>query len=89
MAIDSPVYAPYRFRVRPSVRRTIGRLNISQNALARKLGLTSGFLSQLLTGKRLPSPDTRQRLQDALGLSFDDLFEEVIPLSQVEVPTGE
>ena len=48
---------------------------MSQNELARLCGLSSGYLSQLLSGARCPSPPVRRRLLQALGLSdFDDLF---------------
>ena len=50
-------------------------LNMSQNELARTVGITSGYLSQLMSGTRCPSAEMRQRLQDVLGFdSFDDLF---------------
>ena len=42
--------------------------------LADLTGLATGYLSQLLNGKRYPSAATRRRLQDALGVGFDDLF---------------
>ena len=51
------------------------RLNISQNELARAMGTTSGYLSQIISGKRCASPDMRRRLLSALGNPpFDDLF---------------
>lgn len=69
---------PLRFRLRPEIRLSIARLNVSQNELARKCGLTSGYLSQLLTGRRNPGPAVRKRLLEHLpGLAFDDIFEEV------------
>ena len=53
----------------------IDQLNMSQNELARTLGITSGYLSQLMTGTRCPSAEMRKHLQEALGInSFDDLF---------------
>lgn len=53
----------------------LNRLNIAQNELARMAGISSGYLSQLMTGTRCPSPDTRRRLMKALGLTnFEDLF---------------
>lgn len=53
----------------------IDQLNMSQNALARRLGITSGYLSQLMTGSRCPSAEMRKHLQEVLGItSFDDLF---------------
>lgn len=67
-----------QFRLRPEIQRVIARMNRSQNHVARECELTSGYLSQLLTGKRHPGPDVRARLLDHLApLGFDDLFEEV------------
>jgi transcriptional regulator with XRE-family HTH domain len=77
MDIEVSANPSYHFRLRPEVRRSLARLNISQNELARTIGLTSGFMSQLLTGRRLAGPVTRRRLMGALPLDFDQLFEEV------------
>ncbi|MCY4617265.1 MAG: helix-turn-helix transcriptional regulator [Chloroflexi bacterium] len=53
----------------------INRRNLSQNELARKCGISSGYLSQLITGTRSPSAEVRRRLQSELGAEhFDDLF---------------
>lgn len=66
-----------RFRLRPKLKREIARLNESQNAVARACGLSSGYMSQLLSGKRHPGPSTRARLLEHLHLEFDQVFEEV------------
>ena len=51
------------------------RLNMSQNELARRVGVTSGYLSQLMSGTRCPSAEVRVRLMETLGVTdFDDLF---------------
>ena len=53
----------------------LDQLNLSQNELARTVGITSGYLSQLMSGTRCPSAEMRKRLQDVLGFdTFDDLF---------------
>ena len=53
----------------------LNRLNMSQGELARRSGISSSYLSQLLTGQRCPSPKVRERLMAALGVRrFDDLF---------------
>ena len=53
----------------------LNRLNMTQNELARLAGISSGYLSQMMSGQRCPSPKTRQRLMDALGVTrFEDLF---------------
>ena len=69
---------PVRPRVilnRDAVWVLLDRLRISQNELARRCGLSPGYMSLLMAGKRSPSPPTRRRLMQALGVSeFDDLF---------------
>ncbi len=53
----------------------MNRLNMSQNELARLVGTSSSYLSQLMSGHRCPSADFRKKLMDALGVTdFDDLF---------------
>ncbi len=53
----------------------LNRLNMSQNELARLAGISSGYLSQLMSGTRCPSAELRRRLMKALGVTdFDDLF---------------
>ncbi len=53
----------------------LNRRHMTQNDLARVVGVTSGYLSRLMNGRRCPSPRMRRRLQEALGCSeFDDLF---------------
>ena len=66
----------YRVRLKPeAVWERLNRLNITQNELARRIGRSSGYLSQLINGERCPSPETRRRLMEALGVSdFDVLF---------------
>jgi len=53
----------------------IARQNITQNELASKLGISSGYMSQLVCGTRCPSPSLRRRMLELLNpLTFDDLF---------------
>ena len=53
----------------------LSRRNMTQNELARAVGITSGHISLLMNGRRSPSPRVRRRLQAALGVTdFDDLF---------------
>ena len=47
----------------------LNRGHMSKNELASRSGLATGYLSQLLNGKRNPSPATRRRLQEVLGRS--------------------
>ena len=66
------------FRVRLKaevVWELLNRLNLSQNQLAQRVGIASGYMSQLMSGERFASPGVRQRLMDALGVTdFNVLF---------------
>ena len=49
--------------------------NLSRNELAQRCGLTAGYVSQLFSWERSPSPSTRRSIQDTLGVDdFDALF---------------
>ena len=53
----------------------LNRLNMTQNELACLADISSGYLSQLMSGTRCPSPELRRRLMGVLGVTqFDDLF---------------
>ena len=57
-----------------AVWRLLDERDISQNELARLCGLSSGYMSQVIGGKRSPSAPVRARIQEVLGVVFDDLF---------------
>ncbi len=60
---------------RQALEIAITRRNISQNALAQKLGVSKSYLSQVITGKREPSASMRRRILEYLrDYTFDDLF---------------
>ncbi len=65
-----------RVRLRHHVlARRLARSRLSQNNWARRLGLSRGYLSDLVNGKRrYPSAAVRRRLLEALDLEFDELF---------------
>lgn len=70
----------HRFRIKRDLRLEAARFNISQNRLARTCGVSSGYMSQLLSGDRCVGPTVRARLMEVFkGFSFDQLFEEVGP----------
>lgn len=53
----------------------LNQLNMSQNELARRIGKSSGFVSDLFNGRRCASAETRQQIMDMLGVTrFEDLF---------------
>lgn len=59
------------------VREILLRRSISQNCLAAKLKISSGYCSQLLSGTRTPSPRLRARLMKELKEDFDTLFDPI------------
>jgi transcriptional regulator with XRE-family HTH domain len=70
----------HRFRIKRDLRLEAARVNVSQNKLARACGVSSGYMSQLLSGDRCVGPSVRARLMEVFkGFSFDQLFEEVEP----------
>jgi len=72
-----------RIRLRGTVvSRQLAREGLSQNAFACQVGISPGYMSQLLSGKRCPGPKLRPRIQSAPSLkqlSFDELFELLEP----------
>jgi transcriptional regulator with XRE-family HTH domain len=60
---------------REFVEMVLARRNLSQNGLARNLGVSSGYISQIMTGRRFISAKMRQRmLRYFRGYTFNDLF---------------
>ena len=58
-----------------SVWRLLDRLKISQNRLAHLCGVSSGYMSQLVCGRRSPSPRVQRQIQQVIGeADLDDLF---------------
>ena len=53
---------------RVKVWELLGQLGMSQKELARRSGISAGYLSQLMSGVRCPSPQVQRRLQEALGV---------------------
>ena len=69
---------PSRPRVklnRAAVSELLSLLNMTQTELAHLCGLSPGYFSLLMAGKRSPSPEARRRIQEGLGVDdFDRLF---------------
>lgn len=69
----------------------MARQNMSQNELARRIGISSGHLSQLVNGQRNASPSLRKCLLKILpGASFDEIFiiESEIPSISAQTYSG-
>ena len=79
--MSSQVSHNKRVRIKiTAVYAQLDRLHMSQSDLARKAALTTGYVSQVISGKRTPSPAVRRRIQDALRVNdFDELFELEVP----------
>ena len=60
---------------RAAVSELLSLLNTTQTELAQMCGLSPGYFSLLMAGKRSPSPGARRLIQQALGvIDFDRLF---------------
>lgn len=62
----------------PSLRLLLARKNMSQNCFARRVGVTSGYMAQLMSGLRNPSPKLREAMLMELKKDeahFDEFFE--------------
>lgn len=60
------------------LKEILARKNLSQNHFAIKLGVSSGYLSQLMSGIRNPSADLRKKILAELKMDdsrFDEIFE--------------
>ena len=58
------------------VRASMAGAKVSQNALARMIPVSSGYMSQLMDGSRSPSWHVPRRFLYILGgLKFEDLFQ--------------
>jgi len=63
---------------REALAEHIARRNLSQNRFANTAGISHAYVAQLLAGKRNPSGVVREKLMQATGMDFDDLFQ-IVP----------
>lgn len=59
----------------PALREHFEKRNLSQNNFASKVGISTGYLAQLLNHTRRPSGHVREKLMKATGMTFEELFE--------------
>jgi len=58
------------------IERLLARRNLSHNAFAERLGISGGYLSQLVRGERYPSAELRAKILRSLrDVTFDEIFE--------------
>ncbi|MEW6536422.1 MAG: helix-turn-helix transcriptional regulator [Candidatus Auribacterota bacterium] len=63
------------FLQKQKIQEILVRKNKSQNWLAKKLQISTGYMSQLTAGSRNPSPELREKLMGMFpDKDFDDLF---------------
>jgi len=63
---------------RGRIKKILARKNMSQNCFAMRLGVSSGYMSQLMSGIRNPSPELRGKILSELKMDesgFDEIFE--------------
>ncbi|CAN5339107.1 hypothetical protein BH09ACT1_BH09ACT1_13310 [soil metagenome] len=48
---------------------------IPMSEMARRVGLTRSFISQVESGKALPTVENLRLFADALGVTFDEIFD--------------
>ena len=60
---------------RTAIQVAMAKRNMSQNMLAIKVGISSGYISQLMSEARYASPKVRQTILETFSpLTFDDIF---------------
>ncbi len=58
------------------------QLGLSQELLSERCGISRGFLGEVETGRKFPSPKTLEKLADAVGLRPFELFYDGTTLSR-------
>ena len=58
------------------IKERLKKLGLSQNALAKKAGLSQSGLSTILSGKAKPREDSMEAIAKALGCTVADLYDE-------------
>ncbi len=57
------------------VERLLTKRNLSQNAFAKRLGISTGYMSQLMRGNRYPSAELRAKiLRSMKNINLDKIF---------------
>lgn len=59
-----------------SIGPALARKKMSQVELANRIGVSKGFVSEMISGKKRPSTDTLEAIALALGVGVSDLYED-------------
>jgi transcriptional regulator with XRE-family HTH domain len=70
------------------VRLMIAKTGQSLRGFASEIGISHTYLSQVLSGKRNPSPTTGNKIAKGLGLKVEDIFL-IISVANVNRKVGE
>lgn len=70
----SPKPAKIQELLAKSIKEARGRLNLTQEGLAERTGLTTSFIGEVEICRKFPRPKTLQKISDALGLKPYELF---------------
>lgn len=55
-------------------RLEIAKTGRSLRKFSKDIGISQGYLSQILCGKKKPSPTIAYKISNGLGLQLDDIF---------------
>ena len=73
----------------PRIRATREEKGLSLRALARHIGVSPSLISQIETGRAMPSVGTLFAISNQLGMVIDDVFSESKPQPETPVIKGE
>nr|WP_306043470.1 MULTISPECIES: LexA family transcriptional regulator [unclassified Mameliella] len=74
-------------RMGPIILKQLKTLRMTQTALAEKVGISAGYLSELISGKKQPSMSTLSAIAEALEISTAELHGAPTPSSGFHEPT--
>lgn len=55
-------------------RKTLIKMGYSQSKLAKAVGLSTPYISQIVNEERFPSGEVANKIAEHLNLKFDDIF---------------
>jgi len=55
-------------------RLEIAKTGKSLRSFSKDIGISQGYLSQILCGKKKPSPTIAYKISNGLGVGFEDIF---------------
>ncbi|MEK7781943.1 MAG: helix-turn-helix transcriptional regulator [Verrucomicrobiota bacterium] len=74
MPVRKPKACPHRSRLGENVARLRLRLDLTQEQVAEKTGVSARYIQNVEAGDNFPSLPTLVKLKAALGCGWEDLF---------------